>query len=305
MPYLKELPDKPICNGMQGLFAKLLFKNGAPDVFHAFLPFWIVILIGLIIGIAVIRDYPEQLGAYRDNDKSMTPEIAKQMMLQDIENKKTSVWTTGKTLGVRDFWLLTVPMGLMLMAAVGMMHQTSVILGSFGAELDRFGGFAGVMFLVMIFGIVGSVVIGLIDTAIGTKKAVALSCVLMLISGALGLTNQATMVVVSIIILAVFMGASSNFIVSASAQYWRREDFMSVYSCMCPIANVFQAVGPMIVAVVFAAMGATAVFGIVLVAGIIGVIMSLLFSAKHVKGVDDKLREKAGKELDDALVGRK
>ena len=295
----------PICNGMQGLFAKLLFKNGAPDVFGAFLPFWIIILIGLIIGIAVIRDYPEQLGAYRDNDKSMTPEVAKQMMLQDIENKKSSVWKTGKTLSVRDFWLLTVPMGLMLMAAVGMMHQTSVILGSFGAELDKFGGFAGVMFLVMIFGIIGSFVIGLIDTAIGTKKAVVFSCVLMAISGALGMTNQATMVVVSIIVLAVFMGASSNFIVSASAQYWRREDFMSVYSCMSPVANIFQAVGPMIVAFVFVGMGTTAVFGVVLVAGIIAVIMSLLFSSKHVKNIDDKLREKAGKPLDDALVGRK
>lgn len=295
----------PICNGMQGLFAKLLFKNGAPDVFHAFLPFWIVILIGVLIGIFLIRDYPEQLGAYRDNDKSMTPEAAKQMMLRDIENKKNSLWSTGKTLSTRDFWLMSVPCGLMLMAAVGMMHQTSVVIGSFGAQMDKFGGFGGIMFMVMIFGIIGSFVIGLIDTAIGTKKAVVLSCVLMVISGVLGLTNQAGMVVVSIIVLAVFMGASSNFLVSAAAQYWRREDFMSVFSCLSPIANIFQAVGPMLVAMIFAAKGTTALFGIILIAGIISVIMSALFSGKHVKAVDDKLRTAAGKVLDDELVGRK
>ena len=295
----------PIMNGMQGVFAGMLFKNGAPDPFHAFLPFWIIILIGVIIGIFIIRDYPEQLGAYRDNDKSMTPEVAKQMMLQDIENKKTSLWSTGKTLSTRDFWLMSVPCGLMLMAAVGMMHQTSVVIGSFGAEMDKFGGFGGIMFMVMIFGIIGSFVIGLIDTAIGTKKAVVLSCVLMVISGALGLTNTAGMVVVSIIVLAVFMGASSNFLVSAAAQYWRREDFMSVFSCISPIANIFQAVGPMIVAMVFAAKGTTALFTIILVAGIISVIMSAMFSGKHIKAVDDKLRTAAGRPLDDELVGRK
>ena len=295
----------PIMNGMQGVFAGMLFKNGAPDPFHAFLPFWIIILVGVIIGIFIIRDYPEQLGAYRDNDKSMTPEVAKQMMLQDIENKKTSLWSTGKTLSTRDFWLMSVPCGLMLMAAVGMMHQTSVVIGSFGAEMDKFGGFGGIMFMVMIFGIIGSFVIGLIDTAIGTKKAVVLSCVLMVISGVLGLTNTAGMVVVSIIVLAVFMGASSNFLVSAAAQYWRREDFMSVFSCISPIANIFQAVGPMIVAMVFAAKGTTALFTIILVAGIISVIMSAMFSGKHVKSVDDKLRTAAGRTLDDELVGRK
>lgn len=295
----------PVCNGMQGLFAKMLFKNGAPDVFHAFLPFWIVILIGLILGLFLIRDYPEQLGAYRDNDKSMTTEVAKEIMMRDIENKKTSVWRTGKTLSLRDFWLLTVPIGLMLLCAVGLMHQTSAILGSFGPELDKFGGFAGVMSMVMIFGIIGSFIIGLIDTAIGTKKAVVLSCALMAISGALGMANNATMVVVSIIILAVFMGASSNFLVSAAAQYWRREDFMSVFSCISPIANIFQAVGPMIVAFVFIGAGTRGVFGVVLVAGIISVIMSVMFSGKHVKAVDDKLRTAAGKPLDDVLVGRK
>lgn len=295
----------PIMNGMQGVFAGLLFKNGMPDVFHAFLPFWIVILIGLIIGIFLIKDYPEQCGAYRDNDKNMTPEVAKAMMLQDIENKKTTVWKTLKVLSVRDFWCIAIPAGGLLLCSVGMMHQTSSIIGSFGAEMDKFGGFGGVMALVMIFGIIGSFVIGLIDQAIGTKKALVLSCVLMLISGILGTRNDATAMVIAMVLLAVFMGASSNFLVSAAAQYWRREDFMPVFSCISPVANIFQALGPMFVTFLFIGRGTTAVFGMVVVVGIISIVLSLLFSAKHVKTVDDKLRTAAGKPLDDALVGRK
>lgn len=295
----------PIVNGTMGAFAGSVFGKGAPDVFGAFLPYWIICLVGLIIGIFAVRDYPEQCGAYRDNDKNMTPEAAKQMMLQEIENKKTSVWKTGSTLANRDFWLITIPMGALLLCAVGMMTQTSAIIGSYGAAMDPFGGFAGIMVMIMIFGIVGSFVIGLIDTAIGTKKAVILSCVIMLVSGILGMVHSAQCTVMALILLAVFMGASSNFTVSAAAQYWRREDFSSVFGCVNPIANIIQAVGPAIIAVLIVMKGSTAVFGMVALVGAVSIILGLLFSPKHVKAVDDARREKAGKVLDDALAGRK
>ena len=40
----------------------------------AFLPFFIVSIVGWLIGVIFVKDYPEQVGAFRDNDKSMTPE---------------------------------------------------------------------------------------------------------------------------------------------------------------------------------------------------------------------------------------
>ena len=42
----------------------------------------------LIIGVVFIPDYPEQVGAYRDNDANMTPEVAKAMMEEEIEKKR-------------------------------------------------------------------------------------------------------------------------------------------------------------------------------------------------------------------------
>ena len=295
----------PVVNGTMGAFAAAVFANGMPNVARGFMPYFILCVIGLVIGIVAIKDYPEQCGAYRDNNKDLTPEVAKAMMLQEIENKKTSVWKTGSTLTSRDFWFITIPMGALLMCAVGMMTQTSAIIGSYGAAMDKFGGFAGVMFLIMVFGIIGSFVIGLIDTAIGTKKAVILSCVIMLISGILGMMDNATCIFLALVLLAIFMGASSNFTVSAAAQYWRREDFTSVFGCVNPIANIIQAVGPAMIAILMGVKGTVGVFGMVAVFGVISIILGLLFSPKHVKVVDDKRREKAGKPLDDALVGRK
>lgn len=295
----------PIVNGMMGFFAGLVFHGEMPDVFGGFLPYWIVCLIGLIIGVLFIKDYPEQHGCYRDNDKNLTPEVAKVMMEQEIENKKTSVWKTGSTLASRDFWLAVIPMGALLFCAVGMMTQTSSIIAAYGEQMDQFGGFSGIMFMVMIFGIIGSFVIGAIDTAIGTKKAMILACVVMLLSGICGALNNASATVLAIILLAIFMGSSSNFMVSAAAQYWRREDFSSVYGCVVPVANLIQAVGPAVIAIVLVMKGPSSVFGMVAVFGIVGIVCMLLFSPKHIKEIDDKRRAKAGKPLDDALVGRK
>lgn len=49
----------------------------------------------------------------------------------------------------------------------------------------------------------------------------------------------------------------------------------------------------------------TKVFTVIAVAGVVSVILMLLFSAAHVKEKDDEYRKAAGKPLDDALVGRK
>ena len=293
----------PIANGLIGVFAGMVFATGAPQVFSSFLPFWIICLIGLIIGIIFMKDYPEQCGAYRDNDKSMTPEVANAMLAEEIEAKKTSVWKMNHALTTRDFWFVTIPMAAILMCAIGVMTQTASIIGSF--DVEKFGGYAGVMAMVMIFGLIGSYVLGIIDTKIGTKKAIIIAVVLMILSGIVGMVPSGTTMVVSLILLALFMGASSNFIVSAAAQYWRREDFSTVFSSMNPIGNILQAAGPMITAIIFGMLGYTAVFTFILISGIISLVLILLFNPKHVKEKDDKYRAAAGKPLDDALVGRK
>ena len=67
----------PLGNGVIGAFAATAFKGGTPHIVQAFLPFLIILIIGWVIGVIFVPDYPEQAGAYRDNDKNMTPEMAK------------------------------------------------------------------------------------------------------------------------------------------------------------------------------------------------------------------------------------
>lgn len=295
----------PIGNALISGFASSVFKKGYPDVAGAFLPFFIVALIGLLIGAIFVKDYPEQCGAYRDNDKSVTPEAAKAMMEAEIVNKKTSVWTLGNTLRTRDFWLITLPMGFLLMCAVGMMTQTASIIGPYAEDLAFIGGFGGVMITICIMGCFGSWLLGVLDTKFGTKTAITISVIIMIFSGVIGFVQNAICLLISLICLAIFMGASSNFTVSAAAQYWRREDFSNVFACVNPIANIVQAVGPMIIAILIATQGYTSAFLMTGILGVVSLIMISMFKPEHVKAVDDEYRTAAGKPLDEALVGRK
>lgn len=298
----------PIGNALLSPFAAMVFANMAtthvPNVAGAFLPFFIICCIGLLLGALFLKDYPEQVGAYRDNDKSMTPEVGKAMMEQEIENKKTTVWTLGHTFKSIDFWCLTLPMGFMLMGAVGTMTQTTSIIGTygFGPQTPQFGM---IMLGVSVIAIIGSYVLGLLDTKFGTKRAMLIAVIAMILSGIFGAINTFPTLLVALALLGIFMGASSNFTVSGAVQYWRREDFPSVFARVNPIANVINAVGPMIIAILMISGGLFGTFTFIGILGVVSLILLLLFKPARVKALDDKYRTAAGKPLDDALVGRK
>ena len=297
-----------LLGGFAGKFLPLAFNpaTAGSAALASLWPYVLVVLIGFIIGVFLCPEFPEKCGAYRDNDKNMTPEMANAMMMQEIENRKTTVWTTGHTVACPDFWFITIPLGLLLMFAVGAMTQSMAIINTYPDAYNWIGGYTGVMYVIAAFGIIGSYVFGLIDTRKGTRFAVLLSHICMLVSGILGAIGNATALFISLILLAMFMGASSNYTVSAAVQYWRIEDFPSVFSVVNPVANFINAFGPTIVAALIATkLGTQAVFIVVGIAAIISIICCLLFKPARVKAYDDKYREAAGKPLDDVLVGRK
>ena len=288
----------PIGNGLIGTFAGSVFSPGG-TVFSSYLPYFIICLVGLLIGIIFIKDYPEQCGAFRDNDKNISPEVAKNMMEQEIIAKKNSVWTLRNTFKSRDFWFISIPVGALLMCAVGLMAQSMSIISSY-PELD----FSKIMFGVMIIACLGSWLLGILDTRFGTKKAVLTSVVIMIASGIAGSIKTAPALLVAVFLLSIFMGAASNFTVSSAAQYWRREDFPRVFSYVNPVANILQAVGPMFTAIILKESGYSFAFTVTAVIGVISFILIIAFSSKHVKETDDKYRRLAGRVLDNALADR-
>jgi len=311
-PFLGKAIGMTMGMKMEGLPHEAIVGAVLPVVRSAFLPFFIIVCVGLLIGALLVKDYPEMVGAFRDNDKSMTPEKAQAMMQFEIENRKTSVWTLGKTLACPDFWFITLPMGFLLMGAVGMMTQTNSIFGSVGIAAGS-NEFNMVLMINAVFAIVGSWILGIIDTKIGTRKSMIIAMVLMVVAGILGAIGGKSLTVAAMWILGIFMGASSNYTVSGSVQYWRIEDFPTVFGKVNPLANIMNNLAPMLIAMLMfmnaaqnhGAPDAVPAFIFLLAAGVVSVILLLVFKPARVKKYDDKYRTAAGKPLDDALVGRK
>jgi MFS family permease len=234
----------------------------------------------------------------------MTPEVAKAIMEQEIENKRTSVWTYIHTIKCKEFWFGTICVALLLSCSIGLMSQSNAIITAY-PELN----YTTVMAMVMIFGCIGSFVLGILDQKLGTRKAMIISTCLMIIGGILGLINNATALMIAMIFVAMFMGASSNFGVSHAAQYWRREDFSRIFTLSSPIGSAISSASPaLIAALLFGATGYkghSGAFTFVLIAGVVALVVMLLHKPAHIKEMDDKYRAAAGKPLDDELVGRK
>lgn len=280
----------PITTGVgTSIFAANYFAKGP---LMAYLPFFIIAIIGILIAVFFIKDYPEQCGAYRDNDKNMTPEIAKAMMEAEIEAKKKSVWTLGKCFACRDFWFMTIPAGILLATSVGAMTQMVGILGFYPDFYEKYGSI--LMVCVTVIACLGSYIIGLLDTKFGTKKAVILTCIISVISGVVGFIATASTLAAGLLILCIFMGSASNFAVSLTAQYWRREDFPAVYGIANPVINIIQAFGPMMVVMISLSKGFHVTFGVIGILGAVALVLILLFNPEHVKETDRKYRKKAG-----------
>lgn len=207
----------PVSNGVIGFFAATvmgpLATGGMPAVWKGFLPFLILTTLGYILFLIFVTDYPEQCGAYRDNNKNITPEVAKQMLEEEIKNKQTTVWTTGHIFKSRDFWFAAASCGLLIMGAVGTMTQSNAIISSF-PELN----YTIIMLMVVIFGAIGSWLLGVLDTKFGTKKSMIMAMILMILSGVFACVNPVSNIfnavaptIVAILIASV-MGVRAVFI---------------------------------------------------------------------------------------------
>ena len=290
-----------------------LMARIVPANIVSFSPYWIISVVGLIICGLFLKDFPEQCGAYRDNDRSFTPEMAQQMLIQEQELRAKSVWKRSKIWGCKDWWLQAIPNSLLLSCAMAFMVQIINVLDEHASELSMFAvenfalmsdGKTGVLFILAIFACFGSWLLGVLDTRFGVRTAVLITSVLMLLAGILGLINNIWCTVAATWMLGLFMGASSNFGLSSIVRYWRGEDFPSVYSGAPPIGTVIGAAFPFIVAAIGTNMGYKYAFGFVGIMAIVCIVCNRLFNPRGIIAYDNKLRTEAGLPLDDELEQR-
>lgn len=243
----------------------------------------VAIVIGIIIFLFV-RDYPEEKGAYPDNDKDYDFEAAKKEHLASLEYLKTSKWTIGKLLKTGRIWQIWIGICITGFLSMGIMAN---FMNKFMEQGYVEGQIFGMLAIVGIVAIPGSVFVGWLDVKIGTKGAAIVVGILAVAAVALNIPNIMPLHYISLPLLAVMLGGSSNMMTSVTAAIWGRYDFQNAFRVIQPLNAIMTGIGITVVGIVGKNVNYLAAYKVMLGMAIVALIVTILLK---VEPIDDDVR---------------
>ena len=254
------------------LTQKLLAKGGLTLPFYVFGAATVVII---ILGWIFLKDYPEQAGCFPDNDKTMTSEQAKAMMMEGIEQSKNSIWTPKKCFKTKEVWMIGISLGLMFLFANGVMGQFIPKALSMGFDLNLAIAMMSVAGISACF---GSYLCGLVDAKVGPRKAAIYTHIIAAIAMILSIIPTVPTLIIGTVVIGIVMGGSSNYLVSMAVAMWGRYDFPKVYKILAPMSQFVGVGGSALVALLAEAGGGnyTMAYIVMAILGVIGAIILAL-----------------------------
>ncbi len=244
-------------------------------------------VIALVVGIIVLfysKDFPEEKGAYPDNNHNYDFEAAKKKFEESMEYLKTSKWTIKRCLTCGRMWIMWVTVGIGGFLSMGIMSN---FLPKF---LEQGYQQAEVLVMLAIAGIVaipGSAFIGWLDVKIGTKPTTVLINALAAVAIFMNITDFRALHYVALPILALMLGGSSNMMVSCTLGIWGRYDFQNAFRVIQPLNAIMTGVGISVVGLVGTNFSYMAAYRVMLVMAVVAVIFALLLK---VQPIDDDVR---------------
>lgn len=263
----------------------MMGQGGLPQVYmvYAIAAFVLCILVAIFV-----RDYPEQMGAYPDNNHKFDSVQAKRELEQGLEYMKTSPWVPKKLLGTGKVWMIGLSLGIMELLSLGIMTNfvpRMMQAGYVSVAPDGTVSPAGVIFLMLaIAGIAacfGSVGCGIMDAKLGPKKAIQITMIIAIIAIVLNLIPTTATKFASLPFLAIMLGGAANYLVSLTNTIWGRYDFPMAYKVLKPMVAAVGALGVSVVGIIGRNIGYDVAYGVLAVLTVIAFIL--------VTKVDDSL----------------
>lgn len=245
-------------------------------------------VIALIVGIVVLvyaKDFPEEKGAYPDNNHNYDFEAAKKKFEESMEYLKTSKWTIKRCLACGRMWIMWVTVGIGGFLSMGIMSNFMPKFLEQGYQQPE------ILLMLLIAGVVaipGSAFIGWLDVKLGTKATTILINALAVIAIIMNLTNVRPLHYISLPILALMLGGSSNMMVSCTLAIWGRYDFQNAFRVIQPLNAIMTGIGISVVGVVGTNFGYISAYRVMLVMAIVAVIFAILLK---VQPIDDDVRK--------------
>lgn len=192
-----------------------------------------IIVVGILTQI-FIKETPEEAGCCPDND----PYVAELLKQTGGEQSEVSTMTYREALKNPKTWAFGVAYGFFGLATLGVMSQ---LVGFFQTTKGYdFQAALNVVTIAAVIGIVGSVLWGIVDQKIGTKKTSVIFGIWYCIGILLLLSNNAIVMGIGIVMLGAGIGGNGNFPPSMAALIYGRRDFPICYSVMNTIVGVVR-----------------------------------------------------------------
>ena len=245
-------------------------------------------IIGIVIGLIIliyVRDFPEEKGAFPDNDRNFDAEGAKREHEAALEYLKTSKWTVKKCIATPRMWHLWLSVSISGFLSMGIMSNfMPKFLTVNGYDI---GMILGMLAIVGIVAIPGSIFVGWLDVQIGTKKAGIFVNLLGVIVIIFMLTPFTALHYIALPLLAVMLGGSSNIMTSTTAAIWGRYDFQNAFRVIQPLNAIMTGIGISVVSIVGRMAGYQMAYVVMLILAAIGFIAMCCLKVKH---IDDDVR---------------
>ena len=184
-----------------------------------------------IFAFLCLRDDPKDAGMYPDN-------VSEEEYNRDYKNEEkdgyVSDWTAGRMLKTKAVWIAAIVPGFITIGLLGIITQFVNRNISVGLTQQQA---VGAMAICGILGIVGSYLVGYIDTKIGTKKTCMLYCAYFAFGILCNLlsTFWLPLVYVSIFVVGTSLGGCTNMTLSYPASLFGVLDYPKVNGFIFPI----------------------------------------------------------------------
>ena len=183
-------------------------------------------------------------------------------------------------------WIFGVAYGFFGLATVGIMSQ---LVGFFQTTKGYdFQAALNVVTIAAVIGIVGSVLWGVVDQKIGTKKTSVLFGIWYCIGILLLLSSNTAIMVAGIVMLGAGIGGNGNFPPSMAALIYGRKDFPICYSVMNTIVGVVRSLSFGVLAVLrMISDGYTLPYVVFAIIALVGGLMIIFVNVVPVVDVDN------------------
>ena len=195
-----------------------------------------ILIVFAVLGFFFVKDNPEQIGCYPDNEPISQAEI--KANLEEMEGY-VSPFTVKRLLRDKDMWLIAVGWGCLWMVTVGIVVQLVPRMTSIGYSQPHA---IALLSAAAVCALPGSILWGWLDQKFGTRfasicyGAIYIVTLILLIAQ----TKNTVLNFITVVFVGLGLGGIKNLITSMVGTVYGRYDFMAANRIIMPITVVVR-----------------------------------------------------------------